>query len=321
MKKYRILAMVLVMLLLSGCGKNKLEIVEQSQQKSVIVVTKAMNSLHWLSVQEGAKDAARDYGVRLQVLWPENESDVEAQDRILEDCIESGCDGVIWAPCNSKKIGKYSGKLLSMGKKLMFMDEEPNTMQLAPYIGVDNAHAGELAASSLSEALRPGSRVAVIGGSNNQKAHYKRTNGFLKFIEDNTDLIVVAAKEVPNATLSGAKTAMKEILQEHPEVQGVFCSSGMMVLGAQEACIAQYRQDVKLVGMDTQSDAMAALAEGKLLAMVSQNAYMLGYMAVKEMVDLLNGQEIKDRYYIDMELVTRERADQYMNEYVMEGRQ
>ena len=280
---------VIMALLLSGCGEKTAEIVEQPKQKSVVMVTKSMNSLHWLSVKEGAEKAANDYGVDLLILWPENESDVETQDQIMEDAIASSPDGVIWSPCNSQKVQKYTAKVKVAGSRLIFMDEEPANYDMVPFVGADNYHAGELAAQSLAEILQPGDTVAVIGGSQSQKAHYKRAHGFQDYIEKNTELNFLEIKEVPDCTLAGGKAAMEELAAEYPEIAGVFCASALMVMGAQEACVNLYRQDIQLVGMDTQSDAMTALADGKLHAMVSQNGYMLGYTAVQKMAEELEG--------------------------------
>lgn len=53
--------------LLTGCGNTP----EQTeQQRTICVVLKAMDSVHWMSVEDGLQQAAADYGVAVNILWP-----------------------------------------------------------------------------------------------------------------------------------------------------------------------------------------------------------------------------------------------------------
>ncbi|MGM9617594.1 sugar ABC transporter substrate-binding protein [Butyricicoccus sp.] len=316
--KKRIALLMLLAFALTGCGTQPAG--QEESQKTVVAIVKAMDSLHWLSVEDGMQKAAEDYHVDLTILWPETESDVEVQRQLVEDAILSKPDAIALAPCDSEGMQRYNRQIKDNGIQLFYIDEEAAEGAAYPYVGSDNYFSGKMAAQALAEALPAGAQVAAISGSRNQRAHDKRANGFKDFIEQETDLQFLEIKEVPDCTLTGGRDAMQELLKTYPEIQGVFCSSAMMVMGALEQCKASQREDIQLVGMDTQSDALTAVKNGSILAMVSQNGYDMGYSMIETIVAGLDGEEIPDITYVKNELITQDNVDTFLKEYVTEGR-
>lgn len=316
----RILAgLVAMMVLLTGCGTQAVQ-QETQQPKKVVAILKAMDSLHWLSVKDGMQKAAKDNNIDLAIFWPESESNVAEQEQMIQDAVISKPDAVILAPCDSVGITKYTEQMKKQKIDVFYIDEEADDNEKIPYVGSDNYASGKMAAETLAKALPSGAQVAVIGGSQNQKAHHKRCSGFQDFIEQHTDLTVVDTAEVPGCTVAGGREAMEHLLQQYPNLQGVFCTSAMMTMGALEQCESQRRSDIKLVGMDTQSDALSAVKDGSLLAMVSQNGYDMGYYMIQTAIEELDGKEVPETTYIKNELITQDNVDTFLKEYVMEGR-
>lgn len=315
----RRIALVLAMVMaLTGCGKQ--EVKQEAPQRTVIAIVKAMDSLHWLSVADGMQKAADDYHIDLTILWPETESEVAVQLQILEDAVVSKPEAIALAPCDSGSVQQYTQQINENGIELFYVDEEPEYGAEEPYVGSDNYIAGKMAAQALAEVLPDGAQVAVIGGSQKQRAHDKRVNGFRDYIEQETALQCVEIIEVPDCTLTGGRDAMQQLLEQYPDIQGVFCASAMMVMGALEQCRAVQREDIKLVGMDTQSDALTAVKNGAIVAMVSQNGYDMGYTMIETIAAKLDGDEIPDTTYVENTLITQENVDTFLKEYVTEGR-
>ena len=317
MKKRIALCMALI-LTLTGCGTQTAE--QEVSRKTVVAVVKAMDSLHWLSVADGMQKAADDYAVDLTILWPEKESDVAVQQEIIADAIASQPDAIALAPCDSSGVQHEIGRIEENNVALFYIDEEAEEGTPYPYVGSDNYYSGKMAAQALAEALPEGAQVAVIGGSQKQRAHSKRVRGFQDYIEQETTLECVDMIEVPDCTLTGGRDAMQQLLEAYPNLQGVFCASAMMVMGALEQCEDVQRQDIRLVGMDTQSDALTAVKNGAIVAMVSQNGYDMGYEMIQMIVDKLDGKTVPDTIYVENELITQENVDTFLRAYVTEGR-
>lgn len=316
--KKRIVLFLVLALTLTGCGRQSAE--PDNPKRTVVAILKAMDSLHWLSVADGMQKAADDYHIDLTILWPETESEVAVQFQILEDAMISKPDAIALAPCDSGSAQQYTQQIKENGIELFYIDEEPEHGAEEPYVGSDNYLSGQMAAQALAEELPEGAQVAVIGGSQKQRAHDKRANGFRDFIKQETTLQCLEIIEVPDCTLTGGRDAMQKLLEKYPDIQGVFCASAMMVMGALEQCRVAQREDIRLVGMDTQSDALTAVKNGAIVAMVSQNGYDMGYNMIQTIVSKLDGEEIPHTTYVENTLITQGNVDIFLKEYVTEGR-
>src|ERR1017187_8555223 len=81
-----VIALSIGVLLLGSCGKGS-----PKKTIDIALVTKALDSEWWQRVKAGAEDAARaNPGVRLAVLAPEREVNIDQQVSILEDQITKG---------------------------------------------------------------------------------------------------------------------------------------------------------------------------------------------------------------------------------------
>ncbi|MBR2188300.1 MAG: substrate-binding domain-containing protein [Eubacterium sp.] len=320
-KKIRSCALLLsLVLLISACAANQPDEPKEPERPYVIAITKAMNSLHWLSVQEGMEHAADNFGVDLTVRWPKDEDNIDVQMQILEDVIKAKPDALAIAPCAPEIILQNYKKIQEAGISLFYMDEEPVAGAPAPYVGSDNYHAGELAACELAAALPDGAEVAVIGGDKHLTAHARRMQGFSDTVRGETSMTCTAEREVAGVSVEGGRDAMRQLLNEYPQISGVFCGSAMLVMGALEACEEAGRSDILLVGMDTQSDALSALEEGKLLAMVSQNGYEIGSETIRRISEELSGGQVPEYTYVDNDVITQDTAVSYMDAYMTEER-
>ncbi len=287
---------------------------------SMIAILKARNSLHWQFIMEGMEQTAKNHSVRLNVLWPETEVDVDTQLRMIEDAIRAKPDIIFLAPDDVDRMEEYEERIQNAGITLIYVDENETNTSGIPYVGSDNYHAGELAAESVQEILPEGS-VAFIGGSQGQPAHILRGSGFMDSMEAAGTYTFTEIKEVPDTSVSGGKEAMTEVLEAHPEVRAVFCSSALICMGAQEACQSLERTDVILVGMDTQSDVLTALKNGRIHAIISQSGYEMGCKAMEAALNVLEGEEIPLLNYIENEIISKENVDDYLDAFVTEGRE
>ncbi|MGN1031217.1 MAG: sugar ABC transporter substrate-binding protein [Butyricicoccaceae bacterium] len=309
----QILALLLVVpVLLSGCtGRTE----QPAEKRTICVVLKALDSVHWLSVEDGLKQAANDYGVSVNILWPKNENDITAQTIMIEDIIDSQPDAIAVAPCNSGQIDVMQDAV-DAGIPCFYIDTRSEQFDF-PYIGSDNRNIGELAARTLSEQLDSG-KVAVIMGNRKQSSHTERLEGFQTYLEENTDLELCAVKESPKSNSAEAMQCMQELLEEHPDLKGVFCTSAMMVMGAVQQRDNLGYSGIELVGVDTQSDAMTCVKDGRILALIGQNGYQIGYQTIRTIVQSLDGQAIRQENYVENPVITQENVDRYMEEYLTE---
>lgn len=301
---------LLLAVLLAGCGERT----ETTEQKTTIcVVLKAMDSVHWMSVQDGLEQAAQDYDVSVNILWPSNENDVEAQNTILSDVIASKPDAIAVSPCDSEQMDVLEQTMDTI--PCFYIDTKAEQFDF-PYIGADNKNIGKLAAQALVQKITSG-QIAVIMGNSRQSTHVERWKGFTEQLKQYPALELCTVKESETSSYLESMKCMQEILQEYPEIKGVFCTSALMVLGAMEEQ-DKAGTDIELVGVDMQSDAMSGVENGRIYALIGQNGYEIGYQTIRTMVQYLQGEDIAHNVYVETPVITQKNAAEYLERYLTE---
>lgn len=303
----RMTAMLLALaLLLCGCGPAKKE---QTEQKTICVVLKAMDSVHWMNVENGLQQAARDLNVSVNILYPKSENDVRTQEVMIQNAIASKPDALAVAPCDSSDMEMLKEAEHS-GVPVFYIDTASDKYDF-PYIGSNNYQIGIQAAQAMIAQMKEG-KIAIITGSLLQSTHKERTQSFQNYIQTYSALQICTVKENPNSSDIGSMDAMRQILAEYPDVKGVFCTSAMMVLGAMQERKRQGYSGVELIGVDAQSDALLAVEQGEILAMIGQDGYQIGYQTVKTIVQALHGEQVQDKIFVDNALITQENVKEYL---------
>ncbi len=322
MKKRLVCVFLMVCVLLTGCMPQKNNTMEENR-KRVIVILKAMDSIHWMEVADGLRQAANDKNISLTILYPKQESDTDTQLDMLQDAMDSQPDALAVAPCDAVAAQEYMVHAREQGIKTMYIDEEVNAPIGMPYIGSDNTLIGKMAAETLQTQMpeKSGAKVAVIAGSEEQTTHNRRVEGFEEYIRNHTDFELTEICRVNNSSSAGARQEMERLAETYPDLDAVFCTSAMMTIGALQQKKRGGLDNIRLVGVDTQSDALTAVQDGDILAMVSQNGYEIGYRTIETMVDAMNGKTVEEHTYVENRVIIQTNVKSFLSEYYKEGRE
>lgn len=69
---------------------------------------------------------------------------------------------------------------------------------------------------------------------------------------------------------------------------------------------------VMIVGVDTQNDAIMAVKNHNIDALISQDGHESGKLAIEVAAAHLNNQPVKEKNFITNELITAENAEQFL---------
>src|SRR5947207_3967144 len=127
----------------------------------IALVTKALDSEWWQRVKAGADAAAKaDPAVRLAVLAPEREVNIDQQVSILEDQITKHVAALVVAPAGVSEVMPVLEKAKAAGIPVIIMDTDINWPGKLSYVGADNRHAGKLAGEHIAKLLGGKGKVA-----------------------------------------------------------------------------------------------------------------------------------------------------------------
>lgn len=300
---YTILAMLLVAV--ASYSIQKSDKIFSPPKYTIGVVLKAMDSEHWLSVRSGMTEAAQKNNMRLIVITAENETAFAEQNKIISDLLANDIDALIVSPTNINHTKEFVETAHEKNIPVFSIDEEIDEII---YIGSNNYAVGEMAAAFMAENLPDGSEVSVISGSANQNAHIQRTAGFVDYIEKNSSLII-GKTMAAETQYRQAMTQAEKLLRERPNTRGIFVTSAIMTLGVIEAT---ENFPVMIIGVDTQNDAIMAVKNGKIDALISQDGHESGRLAIEVVAAHINNEPVQKYNFIRNELITADNAEHFL---------
>lgn len=264
----------------------------------------------WAAVQKGAEDAAKAMSVKLVVLAPPAETDVQAQVAQIEDQIAKNVSAIIVAPTDVSALNSTFDKARAKKIPVLFVDTDGTWPHKATFIGTDNKAGGALGGKFLCEQLKGKGDIAIITGVMTTQSIRARVEGARETAKK-CGLKVVAELPADSDRAKG-QTVMEDLLASKPTVKGVFAANDLMALGAAEAVKARRKTGTMLiVGFDAIPEAAKAIQSGSLAASVAQNPSNMGKFGVENALKLLQGKTIPKRIDTGTTLVTKANAAKY----------
>jgi ribose transport system substrate-binding protein len=279
----------------------------------IALVPKAMDSEFWLVLAEGAKAAAAAHpGVKLSIVAPDREINIDQQVSILEDQTRRGVKALVVSPAGSAQVLSALEQATQRGVPVVLVDTDAPFEKKVTYIGTDNRRGGQLAAQGLAEAMAGPGEVALIHGVPGNESQDERALGFTDALVQYPGLRLVA-KQPGNSERALGLTVMENLLTAHPRLKGVFATNDQMALGAMEALETRgLRGKVKIVGFDATREAVQATVEGRLAGSVAQNPRLMGQRGVEAALAVLQARPVEKRIDTGTELVTAANAAKYL---------
>ena len=145
----------------------------------------------------------------------------------------------------------------------------------------------------------------------------KRYRGF-KETAEKAGLEVVAEPFAEDATVAGCKKTAVNTLESFVkdgklEVDGAFAcndrSSEGLLAALEDLRKSGIEVDLKIIGFDFTEKLVKALQGGTVDALVVQNPYRMGYLAVETLVRHLREEEVEEFIDTGAEVATRERLE------------
>ena len=306
--KRRIWLVLIAAAMASSCNRG-----EKSKSIEIALVTKALDSEWWQRVKAGAEEAAKAApGVKLAVLAPEREVNIDQQVGILEDQITKRVSALAVAPAGVSEILPVLEKAKAAGIPVIIMDTDINWPGKVSYVGADNRNAGKLAGEYIVKQIGGKGKVAVIRGILGVATHEDRLAGFKDAIAAAPGITLVAVQPA-NSERALGMSVMENLLTTYPDVRAVFATNDQMALGAVEAIAARnLTGKVVVVGVDATAEAVHAIEAGRLAADVAMHPEALGGKSVEAAIRAAKGEPVEKKISTGETLVTKENAAQFV---------
>lgn len=274
---------------------------------SIIVILKTTNigMAFWQTVNAGIHAAAKEFDVRTAIRGPLSETDHDEQIRLLEQAIAEQPRAIILAASNDRKLEPAVRQAVKAGIPLVCIDSGRLSQISRHAIAHDNIGAGKQAGLALRSETGGHGAYALIGSKQGVAESDEREQGILQ------SLSVFPEMEYLDTVYSqGDETiayeAMRDLLERHPDMNGVVTLSEADTLGAAKLLKERaLTERIKLIGFDSSIHEIMLLEEGAIHALVVQRPFNLGYLGVKTAVQILTGENASAKVDIDSRVITR----------------
>ncbi|SHI22583.1 ABC transporter permease/substrate-binding protein [Streptomyces sp. 3214.6] len=262
-----------------------------------------LNNPFFVQIQSGAKAEAKKLGVDLTVTDAQNDASQQANQ--LQNFTSSGYDSIIVNPVDSDAASN-SVKAADKAKiPVIAVDRGVNKATVDALVASDNVAGGELAAKTVAEKLGGAGKIVILQGQAGTSAARERAEGFAKGLKAYPGIQVVAQQPADFDRTKGLDV-MSNLLQAHPDVQGVIAANDEMALGAIKALGSRAGKSVQVVGFDGTPDGLKAVEQGTLYASVAQQPSQLGRIAVDNALKALQGKKVEQTVKVPVKVVTKE---------------
>ncbi|MGN7357866.1 substrate-binding domain-containing protein [Paenibacillus sp. SAFN-054] len=285
----------------------KLFIPTPEQEHSIVLILKEHNirSDFWQTVSSGAQAAAKEAGADITIAGPLQETDVEAQIRLLEEVLEQKPQAVVLAPINDDRVTAEMNKIQEAKIPLVIIDT-PVSLKAAPAL-VSNDHiaAGMQAGKVTLSQSKNNPKAVIISDFVNSGVSVEREKGVKKALSPYPDSIYGTFYNADSE--ERAYMIAKTIMRDHSDLNTIIALNESAALGAAKAIKDANRTGlIKLIGFDTSVYEIHLLEEGTLNATVVQQPFNIGYLGVQTVLDLMDGKKVKPVTYTNSIIVTKD---------------
>lgn len=285
----------------------------------IAAIPKCTGGEFWETVEQGARDAAKDLGVDLKWEGTLTETEIAEQNKIIENMINLDVDGIAIAPLNNKATAKSVAGAVSAGIPTVVFDSSLDGDKHIAFVATNNVAGGELGGrhmiKKLGQSEKGEKKILVLRYVQGTASTENRAKGFMDEVKK-AGMKVVGDPYPEDGTVAGSKKTASNTLEGFVkdgklELDGIFTCNLTSALGMAAALDDLRKSNVEVnatfIGFDTSPRLIKGLQAGEIDALVSQDPKKMGYLAVETIVKHLKGESIEKEVDTGVELVTAER--------------
>lgn len=260
---------------------------------------------------DAAAEELADYGVTVEKIRYQTQEPERAYEH-LSRIDPTRFDGLAINSPGGRIAGLIDRFVDSGTPIITFNNDSPESQRLF-YVGSDPREAGMMGGELMSMLLGGRGNVTVLGNFSRTTPFVERFGGFCEFLQPAfPEIHLYPCSECNNYTEVAARSLM-DLIERVPDINGVFCAGFTATVGAVGALKEMRRKDIVLIGFDAAQSTLRALEEQWCRALLFQDPYKQGYLAIHLLArHLLEGwMPDKRRLYVENRVVLRTNAHRY----------
>lgn len=256
-------------------------------------------------------EALKKAGVISDYTMLNADNDQSKQISDIRDLITMGCDAIVVTAITADGLNDVLEEAEEEGIKVVNCDNLSSSTKLTSKVMVSDYDFGKLCGEWLGEQLPDGGKVIELNGTAGTSTDTNRAAGMEDGLAEASPDSEIIASVNADWDYATAKTAVEELLNTYPEIDGVLSQGGAMTQAAMEAFEAAGRKLVPMTG-EASNGFLRSWVEAKdkgfssiaFVCPTTQSA-----IALDVAVNALNGEEVQPEYLASEDPVTEENVD------------
>ncbi len=312
MKKFLLFVLTGVLVLsMAACGGGASKDSDEESGpsgKKVSLLTPYLSSVTTNQMVEEMKEGMEEQGIIVTVV--DTKGDFAQLASRIEDTVSSKADAIVLVSADPAQVATQLQSAFDAGIPVFGCDSGYVDGMMVNATS-DNAAMGEMITKYLFDDLMSGKGTVIALTHRPHPGVAKRCTAFDEIIKDYPDIKMITEQhiEVPGPIENSRKVMENLILSnsEKDSVTAIWCAWDEPAIGATQALQDAGRDEVIVVGVDGNSQAVEMINQGtNLTATVAQNFEGMAEIVVTEMAKMFNGEEItKGEQYAPATIITR----------------
>jgi len=258
--------------------------VAQSGEK-IAFFTKNQTNPFFQVVRLGADNAAKQMGAVVTHYIPTKPDSIPEQLSQIDDVIIKKPNAIVFTPVDYKAMGAGVQKINAAGIPVVNVTDKSETGKFVAFVGSSDYELGLVTGRYMLKTMGGKGNVVILEGVKGSLVSADRVRGFNDALKEFPQVKLLASQPGNFQRLQGLQV-LENLMQTHPQIDGVMAANDAMGTGAIEALEGANRK-AHVVGINGTKEAVDAIKAGKMLASGDYNGFLQGcvstMLAVREL--------------------------------------
>jgi ribose transport system substrate-binding protein len=277
--------------------------------ETIAVFTKNQTNPYFQAVRVGADAAAKVLNVKTLHYIPTKPDSIPEQMSQIEDVVMKKPDAIVFTPVDYKALVPGVEKINAANIPVVNITDRSSAGKFVAFVGADDYSTGLETARYLLKSLNGKGNFIILEGVKGALTNTDRVRGFNDALKENPGAKLLASQPANYQRLQ-ALQVMENLLQSHPQIDGVLAANDAMAMGAIEALEGANRT-AKVVGINGTKEAVDAIKAGKLLASGDYNGFLQGCIGTIIATRTLRKQPVVPEIVLKPTVVSKENYQPY----------
>jgi ribose transport system substrate-binding protein len=277
--------------------------------ETIAVFTKNQTNPYFQAVRVGADAAAKALNAKTLHYIPTKPDSIPEQMSQIEDVVVKKPDAIVFTPVDYKALVPGVEKINAANIPVVNITDRSSAGNFVAFVGADDYSTALETARYLLKTLNGKGNFIILEGVKGALTNTDRVRGFNDALKENPGAKLLASQPGNYQRLQ-ALQVMENLLQSHPQIDGVLAANDAMAMGAVEALEGANRT-AKVIGINGTKEAVDAIKAGKLLASGDYNGFLQGCIGTIIAARTLRKQPVVQEIVLKPTVVSKENYQPY----------